>query len=155
MPLLIKPGTEGVQGLRPPPTACRVLRTKTKTKTTTTSWEWTWSQMGRAWILVGHGQSLFSGFLFSFLGASLNTPSVPVDAGLHPKGGKKKKGKGKKKNKPTGRISTPSNPGHTLLTSGYTSTLMAKQDPCTTTHEHYCVHGTCIYIDGLAEPVCT
>lgn len=54
-----------------------------------------------------------------------------------------------------GRVTTPSNPQHTLLTSGYTSTLMTTQDPCTSTHEHYCVHGDCKYFEGLQEPVCT
>lgn len=78
-----------------------------------------------------------------------------MDTDLHPKGGKKKKGKGKKRSKPTAQITTPSHPEHTLLTSGYTSALITTQDPCTSTHEHYCVHGNCKFIDGLLEPVCT
>lgn len=52
------------------------------------------------------------------------------------------------------RSTTPFNPEHTLLTSGYTSTLIT-DDPCTSTHEHYCIHGSCKYIDSLQEPVCT
>lgn len=77
------------------------------------------------------------------------------DADVHPKGGKKKKGKGKKKSRSMRRSTTPLNPEHTLLTSGYTSTLMTTEDPCISTHEHYCVHGSCKYIDSLQEPVCT
>ncbi|TWW60314.1 proheparin-binding EGF-like growth factor [Takifugu flavidus] len=77
------------------------------------------------------------------------------DTDVHPKGGKKKKGKGKKKSRSMRRSTTPLNPEHALLTSGYTSTLITTEDPCISTHEHYCVHGNCKSIDGLLEPVCT
>uniref|UniRef100_A0A674MXD6 Amphiregulin n=1 Tax=Takifugu rubripes TaxID=31033 RepID=A0A674MXD6_TAKRU len=39
--------------------------------------------------------------------------------------------------------------------AGYTSTWITTEDPCISTHEHYCVHGNCKSIDGLLEPVCT
>lgn len=65
---------------------------------------------------------------------------------------KKKRGKGKRRNK--SKSTTAFNPEHTFLTSGYTSTHSSTDDPCTTTHLGYCIHGYCKYIEGLSEPVC-
>ncbi|XP_068167982.1 proheparin-binding EGF-like growth factor isoform X2 [Antennarius striatus] len=67
---------------------------------------------------------------------------------------KKKKGKGKKKNKQKSKSTTPLIPEHTLFTSGYTSTLSTIEDPCTSSHLGYCIHGYCKFIEGLQEPVC-
>ncbi|XP_051279324.1 proheparin-binding EGF-like growth factor [Dicentrarchus labrax] len=67
---------------------------------------------------------------------------------------KKKRGKGKKRNKHKGKSTTPFNPEHTFFTNGYTSTLSTTEDPCTSTHLSYCIHGYCKHIEGLQEPVC-
>ncbi|GAA6226466.1 proheparin-binding EGF-like growth factor [Lates japonicus] len=76
--------------------------------------------------------------------------------GLHP--GKderrKRKGKGKRRSRHKSKSTTPFNPEHTVFTSGYTSTLTTAEDPCTTTHLGYCIHGYCKHIEGLHEPVC-
>nr|XP_057927053.1 proheparin-binding EGF-like growth factor [Doryrhamphus excisus] len=63
---------------------------------------------------------------------------------------KRKKGKGKKKNKQKSRSTTASNPGHTF----FTSTIETTEDPCTSTHLGYCIHGYCKRMEGLREPVC-
>lgn len=75
---------------------------------------------------------------------------------LHPSGDerRKKKGKGKKRNKHRSKSTTPFNPEHMLHTNGYTSTLSTTEDPCTSTHLGYCIHGYCKHIEGLEEPVC-
>ncbi|TKS78375.1 EGF-like growth factor Heparin-binding [Collichthys lucidus] len=76
--------------------------------------------------------------------------------GLHPSGKderRKKKGKGKKR-KHKSKSTTAFNPEHTLFTNGYTSTLSTTEDPCTSTHLGYCIHGYCKYIEGLQVPVC-
>ncbi|KAG8011846.1 Proheparin-binding EGF-like growth factor, partial [Nibea albiflora] len=76
--------------------------------------------------------------------------------GSHPSGKderKKKKGKGKKR-KHKSKSTTAFNPEHTLFTNGYTSTISTTEDPCTSTHLGYCIHGYCKYIEGLQEPVC-
>ncbi|KAK1892163.1 Amphiregulin [Dissostichus eleginoides] len=39
-------------------------------------------------------------------------------------------------------------------TNGYTSTHTTTEDPCTSSHLHYCIYGDCKYIEGLQEPVC-
>ncbi|XP_030272589.1 proheparin-binding EGF-like growth factor [Sparus aurata] len=67
---------------------------------------------------------------------------------------KRKRGKGKRRNKSKSKSTTAFNPEHTFLTSGYTSTHSTTDDPCTTTHLGYCIHGYCKYIEGLSEPVC-
>ncbi|XP_077418037.1 uncharacterized protein areg [Vanacampus margaritifer] len=68
---------------------------------------------------------------------------------------KKRKGKGKKKNKQKSRSTTAFNPGHTFSTQGNNTSAMATtQDPCTSTHMGYCIHGSCRRIEGLQEPVC-
>ncbi|XP_045891812.1 amphiregulin [Micropterus dolomieu] len=67
---------------------------------------------------------------------------------------KKKKGKGKKRNRQKAKSTTPLNPEHTFFTNGYTSTYSTTEDPCTSTHLGYCIHGYCKYIEGLQEPVC-
>ncbi|XP_035514614.1 proheparin-binding EGF-like growth factor [Morone saxatilis] len=67
---------------------------------------------------------------------------------------KKKRGNGKKRNKHKGKSTTPFNPEHTFFTNGYTSTLSTTEDPCTSTHLTYCIHGYCKHIEGLQEPVC-
>lgn len=68
---------------------------------------------------------------------------------------KKRKNKTKRKNKHKGKSTTPLNPEHTGHTSGHSSTLSSStQDPCTSTHLGYCIHGYCKHIEGLQEPVC-
>ncbi|KAL6113869.1 uncharacterized protein ACO6RY_04763 [Pungitius sinensis] len=67
---------------------------------------------------------------------------------------KKRKGKGKKRNKQKSKSTTPLSPEHSFYTSGHTSTLSTTQDPCTSTHLSFCIHGYCKYIEGLQEPVC-
>lgn len=67
---------------------------------------------------------------------------------------RKKKGKGRKRNKHRSKITTAFNPEHTFLTSGYSSTLSTTENPCTTTHLGYCIHGYCKHVEGLPEPVC-
>ncbi|XP_054467795.1 proheparin-binding EGF-like growth factor [Anoplopoma fimbria] len=67
---------------------------------------------------------------------------------------KKRKGQGKKRNKHKSKSTTPLNPEHTFYANGYTSTLGTTEDPCTSTHVDYCIHGYCKYIEGLQEPVC-
>ncbi|XP_034397731.1 amphiregulin [Cyclopterus lumpus] len=66
---------------------------------------------------------------------------------------KKRMGKGKK-NRDRNKSTTPLNPEHVFYTNGYTSTLSTTEDPCTSTHLGYCIHGYCKYIEGLQEPVC-
>ncbi|XP_061586066.1 proheparin-binding EGF-like growth factor [Cololabis saira] len=66
----------------------------------------------------------------------------------------KRKGKGKKKNRQKSKSTTPFNPDHTFFTSGHTSTFSSTQDPCTTSHLGYCIHGYCKYMERLQEPVC-
>ncbi|KAJ0067654.1 hypothetical protein NL108_009751, partial [Boleophthalmus pectinirostris] len=67
---------------------------------------------------------------------------------------KKKKGKGKRKNHHRGKSTTVLNPEHMYHTSGYTSAIITTEDPCTSTHQDYCIHGHCHYLEGLHEPVC-
>ncbi|KAM4578759.1 proheparin-binding EGF-like growth factor [Fundulus heteroclitus] len=67
---------------------------------------------------------------------------------------RKRRGKGKKKNRQKSKSTTPLNPEHTVITSGHRSTLTSTQDPCTSTHLGYCIHGYCKYMEGLREPVC-
>ncbi|XP_022053798.1 proheparin-binding EGF-like growth factor [Acanthochromis polyacanthus] len=67
---------------------------------------------------------------------------------------KKRKGKGKRRNRNKGKGTTALNPEHTHYTSRSTSTLSAADDPCTSTHLGFCIHGYCKYIEGLKEPVC-
>ncbi|XP_054630645.1 amphiregulin [Dunckerocampus dactyliophorus] len=67
---------------------------------------------------------------------------------------KRRKGKGKKKNKQKSRSTTASNPGHPFFTQDLTSTLETTEDPCTSTHLGYCIHGYCKHMEGLREPVC-
>ncbi|KAK9523082.1 hypothetical protein VZT92_019509 [Zoarces viviparus] len=69
-------------------------------------------------------------------------------------GKRKRKGKGKKKNRHRNKSTTPLSPEHVFYTNGYTSTLSTTEDPCTSTHLSYCIHGYCKYIEGLQEPVC-
>ncbi|XP_019954720.1 proheparin-binding EGF-like growth factor [Paralichthys olivaceus] len=67
---------------------------------------------------------------------------------------KKRKGKGKKKSRHRSKATTSFNPEHTSLTSGLTSTPSTIEDPCTSTHLGYCIHGYCKHIEELREPVC-
>lgn len=67
---------------------------------------------------------------------------------------KKKKGKGKRKNRHKMKSTTALNPEHLYHTSGYTSTFSTTEDPCTSSHLDYCIHGHCQYLEGLHEPVC-
>ncbi|KAM4577042.1 uncharacterized protein areg [Odontesthes bonariensis] len=65
----------------------------------------------------------------------------------------KRKGKGKR-NRHKSKITTPFNPEYTVFTNKHTSTLSTTEDPCTSTHLGYCIHGNCKYMEGLQEPVC-
>ncbi|CAJ1069241.1 proheparin-binding EGF-like growth factor [Xyrichtys novacula] len=75
---------------------------------------------------------------------------------------RKRRGKGKKKNRLRSKGTTPFNPEHTFFTNGHASTHFSThssthsttEDPCTTTHLGYCIHGHCKHIEGLQEPVC-
>ncbi|XP_072772027.1 uncharacterized protein areg [Nerophis lumbriciformis] len=67
---------------------------------------------------------------------------------------KKRKGKGKKKNKQKSRSTTASKAEHTFSNRGLTSTLETTEDPCTSTHLGFCIHGYCQRMEGLQEPVC-
>ncbi|XP_070689730.1 amphiregulin [Pempheris klunzingeri] len=67
---------------------------------------------------------------------------------------KDRRGKGKRRNKHKSKSTTPLNPGHANFTTRYTSTLTTTENPCTSTHLGYCIHGYCKYIEGLQEPVC-
>uniref|UniRef100_A0A3Q2XJP1 Proheparin-binding EGF-like growth factor n=1 Tax=Hippocampus comes TaxID=109280 RepID=A0A3Q2XJP1_HIPCM len=67
---------------------------------------------------------------------------------------KKKKGKGKKKNKQKSKGTTAFNPEHPFSTQGHTSAVEPTEDPCTSTHLDYCIHGYCQRMEGLREPVC-
>ncbi|KAG7221378.1 hypothetical protein INR49_017254 [Caranx melampygus] len=74
---------------------------------------------------------------------------------LHPSNERKKRrGKGRRRSKHKGKSTTPFNPEHTLFTSGYTASFTTVEDPCTSTHLGYCIHGYCKHIEGLQEPVC-
>ncbi|KAM8887464.1 uncharacterized protein areg [Spinachia spinachia] len=66
----------------------------------------------------------------------------------------KRKGLGKKRNKQRSKSTTPLSPEHSFYTSGHTSTFSTTQDPCTSTHLSFCIHGYCKSIEGLQEPVC-
>ncbi|KAF7200701.1 proheparin-binding EGF-like growth factor [Nothobranchius furzeri] len=75
--------------------------------------------------------------------------------GVHPKGERKRRrGKGKSRNKHRSNFTTPLNPEHTIITHGYTSMHTTTEDPCTSTHLGYCIHGYCKHMEGLQEPVC-
>ncbi|XP_038856601.1 proheparin-binding EGF-like growth factor [Salvelinus namaycush] len=75
------------------------------------------------------------------------------------KGQKGQRNKGKKKKKT--KNSTAFNPEHT---SGHTSEFPAghthqtsgrvTEDPCSSSHKGYCIHGLCKYMADLREPVC-
>uniref|UniRef100_UPI003AABF156 uncharacterized protein areg isoform X1 n=1 Tax=Centroberyx gerrardi TaxID=166262 RepID=UPI003AABF156 len=67
---------------------------------------------------------------------------------------KKNKGKGRRRNKHKSKSTTALNPEHTLYTSGYTSANTATEDPCTSTHLGYCIHGFCKYMEELQQPAC-
>ncbi|XP_029020075.1 amphiregulin [Betta splendens] len=67
---------------------------------------------------------------------------------------KSRKGKGRRRNRNRAKSTTPLNPEHTVFTSGYTSPLSTTEDPCTTTHLGFCIHGFCKRIESLREPVC-
>ncbi|CAL9707566.1 unnamed protein product [Knipowitschia caucasica] len=75
---------------------------------------------------------------------------------------KKKKGKGKRKNRHRVKSTTAINPEHTektYHTSGYTSASSSSsssttEDPCSSSHLDFCIHGHCHYLEGLHEPVC-
>ncbi|XP_072289217.1 uncharacterized protein areg [Eucyclogobius newberryi] len=67
---------------------------------------------------------------------------------------KRRKGKGKRKNRVKSKSTTALNPDHTYNTSGYTSGFSTTENPCTSTHLDFCIHGNCYYLEGLHEPVC-
>ncbi|KAM9743146.1 uncharacterized protein areg [Menidia menidia] len=66
----------------------------------------------------------------------------------------KRKGKGRRRNRHKGKSTTPFNPEHTVFTSSHTSAFSTTEDPCTSTHLGYCIHGYCKHMDGVQEPVC-
>ncbi|XP_060927902.1 proheparin-binding EGF-like growth factor [Limanda limanda] len=64
------------------------------------------------------------------------------------------RGKKKNKNKQGSKATTSHNPGHASLTSSVMSAFSTTEDPCTSTHLGYCIHGYCKHIEELREPVC-
>ncbi|XP_030647571.1 amphiregulin [Chanos chanos] len=70
--------------------------------------------------------------------------------GEHGKGRKKgRKHKGNKRHRTNGTTAyTPSQRHHTHSPSTTT------QDPCSSTHQDYCIHGHCVYMENLKEPIC-
>ncbi|XP_042187190.1 proepiregulin-like isoform X1 [Oncorhynchus tshawytscha] len=80
------------------------------------------------------------------------------------KGMKGQKGKGnpgKRKNKNSSKHTTTFNPehtpGHTLeFTADHTHQTSGRvtEDPCSSSHQAYCIHGNCKYMVDLREPVC-
>ncbi|KAJ8380918.1 hypothetical protein SKAU_G00016960 [Synaphobranchus kaupii] len=72
-------------------------------------------------------------------------------------GRSRKKGKGRKRHKGVSH-GTPSgtprhSPTHTPSFSS-SSTQVEGEDPCSSTHEHYCIHGDCKYRAGLRAATC-
>ncbi|XP_072242935.1 uncharacterized protein areg [Leuresthes tenuis] len=67
---------------------------------------------------------------------------------------KDEKKKGKRRNRHKSKITTPFNPEYTVFTNKHTSARSTTEDPCTSTHLGYCIHGYCKYMEGLQEPVC-
>lgn len=78
---------------------------------------------------------------------------------------KKTKGKGKKKNKHKGKTTRVFIPEHSSFRSGQTSGTLEEltvfssahtttEDPCTSSHWGFCIHGNCKYNEDLREPVC-
>ncbi|KAM4615890.1 uncharacterized protein areg isoform 2-T2 [Polymixia lowei] len=66
----------------------------------------------------------------------------------------KKKGKGKRRNRHKNKNTTTFNPEHTFYTGGHTPARATTEDPCSSTHLGYCIHGFCKYMEDLQEPVC-
>ncbi|KAG7481100.1 hypothetical protein MATL_G00063300 [Megalops atlanticus] len=65
------------------------------------------------------------------------------------KGKSQRKGKGKRRHKNKGTPSDmPSN------TPTHMTPHMRGEDPCATTHQDYCIHGQCKYMEDLGEPTC-
>ncbi|XP_034026668.1 amphiregulin [Thalassophryne amazonica] len=88
------------------------------------------------------------------LSGGSNTTSTLHESYISKDEAKKRKGKSRKKNKQKSKSTTASNPKHTFNTSGFTSAVSTGDDPCTSTHLGYCIHGYCKYMEGLQEPVC-
>lgn len=78
--------------------------------------------------------------------------SPATDMPLSKEERKNKRVKGKRRHKNKNKATTAFNPEHSFYTSGDTST--STEDPCTSTHLGYCIHGFCKYMEGLREPVC-
>ncbi|KAJ8262786.1 hypothetical protein COCON_G00152430 [Conger conger] len=76
-------------------------------------------------------------------------PLVP-----HPvkKPGKKQKNR-KRKNKHKG-ASHSTHKSAPTPTPNFTSTQVEREDPCLTTHQHYCINGRCKYVANLRETTC-
>ncbi|XP_064792678.1 amphiregulin-like isoform X2 [Oncorhynchus masou masou] len=77
------------------------------------------------------------------------------------RGPKGKENPGKRKNKNSSRRTTTFNPehtpGHTLeFTADRTHQTSGRvtEDPCSSSHQAYCIHGNCKYMADLREPVC-
>ncbi|XP_041755794.1 proheparin-binding EGF-like growth factor isoform X2 [Coregonus clupeaformis] len=72
---------------------------------------------------------------------------------------KGKGNKGKRKRKRKSKNTTASNPEHTSsghMSSGHTQQTSGRvtEDPCSSSHKGYCIHGHCKYMADLREPVC-
>ncbi|XP_036792374.1 proheparin-binding EGF-like growth factor [Oncorhynchus mykiss] len=68
---------------------------------------------------------------------------------------------GKRKNKNSSRRTTAFNPehtpGHTLeftADRAHQTSGRVTEDPCSSSHQAYCIHGNCKYMADLREPVC-
>ncbi|KAM6958786.1 protransforming growth factor alpha [Aplochiton taeniatus] len=75
------------------------------------------------------------------------------------------KGNDKKKKRHKGKTTRAFTPEHSHFTSGHTSGASQglatftsadapTEDPCTSSHWRYCIHGYCKYNEELREPVC-
>ncbi|KAL4630103.1 proheparin-binding EGF-like growth factor [Arapaima gigas] len=81
--------------------------------------------------------------------SDLDLPQVQLVSKPEEKGKNRKKGKGKRRHK--GTTASGSN------VSGYTQHLVEQvkpDDPCSTTHQEYCIHGHCKYMEDLRAPTC-
>ncbi|XP_048860187.1 proheparin-binding EGF-like growth factor [Brienomyrus brachyistius] len=78
-------------------------------------------------------------------------PQVQLLSKPEDKGKNRKKGKGKRKSKNRGSPeSTQKTPSYTQYPTGHTD----MEDPCSTTHQDYCIHGHCKYMEDLKASTC-
>ncbi|XP_062236246.1 proheparin-binding EGF-like growth factor [Platichthys flesus] len=80
-------------------------------------------------------------------GATTESPHSTIE---RPKT-KKRKGNGNKNRR---KATTALIPEPASLSSSVTSAVSTTEDPCTSTHLGYCIHGYCKHIEELREPVC-